>query len=945
MYLPTPKILAAAITLACANTTYATPIDLDTSFSSDGQRMANYSNSSTTRASYFIDVAVTPDDKIIAVGHASVNASQYEGLIVKHLADGSIDNTFALNGVFRHNDLDDVRLNAVATQADGKILVAGNQRDSGVSYKLIVLRLNSDGTLDTKFADDGIYTVRYSNPASSPISRPTYGHLHGRDIAINSKGEILISASQYTGSTVGLTRYLGHIIKLNSQGELDTGFGYNGNNANNGDTRIVYSDYNNYSVDITKLTFDANDKMYVGGQWSKAGSGTPTTMFLQRIAADGKAVNQANPFGDPAYNRWALSNPASSAHTNTDKQILRSAVVLPGGDIIGAGCDKSLPNSPARMQRHTPTGSLVGNFGTNGVVSTGYDDVNDCFRDLNYHPTVGIVAVGVSGTNPFVTYTDKDTGIEADVNILAKTGYFDGVATLSTGQIVAVGNAENLGTGFRESFISVFEGSPLTTGATPTATSFITPFQSNVPLNTPRQSLQPHGITITPTGSLSANVIDGEIVINSAAAQAGAIALSDGDSVRLRNPGSSEPDTETVTKLVIDRGTGFSHNNKSWKPTDSISTFKATTVAADRTPNAFSLPNTGSATAVNSVSISGAATIAGINATVDVTISSGAAYSIKRAGEAVAEGYTQQAGTIRAGDEITVRHTNSSTYATATTSTLTVGGFSTTYTTTTEALDTVPDAFSLGTVANTLGTNVLAQASGIIYVSGINAPTPISITNGIYQINSAGYTSAPGTINVGDRVIVRFTTSNLPATAKTITLDIGGVTDSVTHTTIAADTTPDAFSFPVQTGAALSSAIISAPITVSGIDQSVQASITNGEMSWNGGSYSSNPITVQDGDTIHVRHTSSSTVSDNTDSVLTVGGVTGTFTSVTTSSTGPTPTTPTPTPTTPEPTPEPTPTNPTTDPVASSSSGSSGGSMNFLYLLAAGLFFDRKRKS
>ncbi len=136
-----------------------------------------------------------------------------------------------------------------------------------------------------------------------------------------------------------------------------------------------------------------------------------------------------------------------------------------------------------------------------------------------------------------------------------------------------------------------------------------------------------------------------------------------------------------MTKLVIDRGAGFSHNNKSWKPTDIISTFKTTTLAADRTPDAFTLLSAGSGDqAINSVSISEATTIAGMNATVDVTISSGAAYSIRRADEPNAEGYTQQDGTIQVGDEITVRHSNSSAYATATTSTLIVGGVSATYT-------------------------------------------------------------------------------------------------------------------------------------------------------------------------------------------------------------------------------------------------------------------------
>lgn len=1033
MYSTSKNILATAITLVCASTAYASVVprlDLDTSFSSDGQHQQNYgiTTGAAVLKSYFTDVAVTPDDKIIAVGHALRNSDQFEGIIVKYLADGSLDTSFDTDGIARHHTLSNTLLQAVAIQADGKILVAGRSRAHSGDWQLVVMRLNSNGSLDTGFANNGTYATRYSNPATTPVSRPTRGHLIPSDIGINSKGEIFISANQYLGQSFYLHRYLGHVIKLDSHGVLDTGFGYNGNNANNGDTRLVYRNYNEYSVEISKLTFDANDKMYVGGRWSYAGTGNPTTMFLQRIAADGKAVNQANPFSSAAYSRWSLADPRYDS--NTDKQILNAAVVLPGGDIISAGCNTALTATPTRMQRQTPTGSFVSGFGTNGIAINSYNNSTDCFEDMNYHPTVGMVAVGNAGTFPFISSTHKNTGAHIESTQLTTAGTFKALATLGNGKIVAVGST----TGTIESLIAVFDGNTLTTHQTPTVSGQTSTSLNNIQLESEIYSITDN-ITITPTGPLSAHVIDGSVRINgSSQNQSGAITINDGDTVRPLHTTHIEPETETVTKLVIDRGTGFSHNNKSWKPTDSINTFKSTTLTADRTPDAFSLVHTGptAGPTINSVTMSPTVTIAGINATVDVTISSGSGsvYSIKRDGAANAEGYTFAPGTIRAGDEITVRHTNSSSFYTTTSSTLTVGGVSATYTSRTPARDTLPRNFNLGIVGNTLGTNVLASVSGTINVSGINAPTPISIINGTYNINNGPYTAVAGTVNEGDQVRVRFTTSSLPSTAKTITLNIGGITDSVTHTTIAGDTTPDAFSFAVQTGVALSSTIISAPITVSGIDQNVQASIADGEMSVNGGSYGSNSVTVQDGDTIRVRHTSSSTVSDNTDSVLTVGGVTGTFTSVTTSSTAVVPSDTTPdafsfaaqtdvalstvissaavsiagidaataitvtdgeyslnggsftsaastlvngdtvtvrhtssaqnsadittqvniggvtssfqTTTvavgvTPTPTPE--------EPVKSSGGGSGGGSMNFLYLLAAGLLFNRKRKS
>jgi uncharacterized delta-60 repeat protein len=898
MYLSSKKILATALTLACASTAYAAPIDLDTSFSGDGQRMANYSNATTPSDSFFTDVAATPDDKIIAVGHAKTGDTQYEGIIVKHLIDGSIDSTFATNGVFRHADKADTKFSAVAIQADGKILVAGNNRDDGASYKLVVLRLNSDGTLDTGFANNGVYTVRYPNPMTSPNTRPTHGHLYGRDIAINSKGEILISAGQWTGQMASLNRFVGYVIKLDSHGELDTGFGYDGNTANNGVTRLTYGygEINNYSVEITKLTLDANDKMYVGGRWSSAASGNPSTMFLQQIAADGKAINQVPSFSNAVYNRWSrVSDPRFGG--GNDKQIVNSAVVLPGGDIISAGCDRGQSNSPTRMQRQSNRGSFIAGFGPNGAVLGSYSGVNDCFRDLNYHPTVGIVAVGIAGTAPFITFNHEQLGYEVDTHIFSKTGYFDGVATLSTGQIVAVGNVEHPVSGSRESFISVFEGSALTTASTPTVSLPSFAEQTNVDVNTAMQS-STESLTITPTGSLDAKVIDGSANISDVNhPELSPITVNDGDTVQLRHASSSEAETEMLTTLVIDRDAGFSHNNKSWKPTDIIRSFKTTTAVADRTPDAFSLLRTGTPSAINSVSISATAIISGINAAADVSISTGggsagsssipvsagAEYSIHRHGQPRAEDYTSADGTIREDDRITIRHTNSSSYGTATTSTLTVGGITASYVSTTEAIDTTPDAFNVGADFPSRLPDTVQQSISVITVSGINAAAPISIIDGEYSINSAAFTSTPGTVENGDQVRTRLTTSSSFSTTTTMTLNIGGITDSLTSTTVAKDVTPDAFHVGSDFSSRLPNTVLQSisVITVSGINAATPISIANGEYSINSAAFTSAPGTVENGDQVRTRHTTSSSFSTTTTMTLNIGGITDSLSSTT----------------------------------------------------------------
>ena len=97
----------------------------------------------------------------------------------------------------------------------------------------------------------------------------------------------------------------------------------------------------------------------------------------------------------------------------------------------------------------------------------------------------------------------------------------------------------------------------------------------------------------------------------------------------------------------------------------------------------------------------------------------------------------------------------------------------------------------------------------------------------------------------------------------------------------AVDTTPDSFSFSSQTNIATNTAIISNQITISGIDTASNISISNGEYSINNSAFSSNNGTVNNDNTVSVRHTSSSNYNSSKSSVLTIGGISATFTSTT----------------------------------------------------------------
>lgn len=193
--------------------------------------------------------------------------------------------------------------------------------------------------------------------------------------------------------------------------------------------------------------------------------------------------------------------------------------------------------------------------------------------------------------------------------------------------------------------------------------------------------------------------------------------------------------------------------------------------------------------------------------------------------------------------------------------------------------DTTPDAFGFTDLANQALSTVVE--SNAITVAGINAASSISVTGGEYQINGGAWTSTAGTVTNGQTVKVRHTTSASNSTATNTTLTIGGVSDTFTTTTAASDTTPDAFTFTDVIGQALSTVVESNAITVAGINAAAAISVVGGEYQINGGSWTSAAGTVTNGQTVKVRHTTSASNSTATNTTLTIGGVSDTFTTTT----------------------------------------------------------------
>ncbi len=171
---------------------------LDPSFGNGG--IINLLNSNN-------DVAIQSDGKIISIGIANTVISTE-----RFNSDGSHDSTFGTNGINLFSFTMSTAGGAtIAVQADGKIVELISK-----SSHLLMLRYNSDGTLDTSFDGDGILDSTIPFYFNTP-TRPRIKTL--------LDGKIIVSGTTY--STLNSYKCLG-VFKFNIDGSLDSTFATNG---------------------------------------------------------------------------------------------------------------------------------------------------------------------------------------------------------------------------------------------------------------------------------------------------------------------------------------------------------------------------------------------------------------------------------------------------------------------------------------------------------------------------------------------------------------------------------------------------------------------------------------------------------------------------------------------------------------------------------------------
>ena len=190
--------------------------------------------------------AIQADGKILVGGFMSSVGGIPRANIARLNADGSNDATF--NPGTGANDT----VNAIAVQQDGKIIISGEFLQYNGTAISRIARLNTDGSIDTSFN------------VGTGLGGTGFG-LAGNSIAIQSDGKVLVGGgfTSYNGAAVG------RLVRLNTDGSLDSSF-----NTGVGAANTVF-----------KIVVQSDGKIVIGGDFITFN--TVASSRMARLNADG----------------------------------------------------------------------------------------------------------------------------------------------------------------------------------------------------------------------------------------------------------------------------------------------------------------------------------------------------------------------------------------------------------------------------------------------------------------------------------------------------------------------------------------------------------------------------------------------------------------------------------------------------------------------------------
>jgi uncharacterized delta-60 repeat protein len=416
---------SAAIGRRIALARYNADGSLDTSFGAGGRVLASIGQDGEATA-----VVLQADGKIVIAGWAtwtSPNAPNANFFLARYDTNGLPDSEFGSGGVVISDFGGEEYAAALAAQADGKLVVAGN-RGNGLQW--LLARYSSSGALDTGFGSGGAVITSFNGTGvpSAVLVQP--------DQRIVAAGQSHNLPAQ--GRDFALARYL-------SNGSLDDGFGDGGKVVTNfGGSElaravVLQSDGRLVAAGSASTTY-AGLSVPALARYDNDGSLDPTFGLDGRVAlqlgdsairalarqtdgkllAAGRAMSPGstgqsqgtNDNDDFAVVRYSADGSLDSGFGDGGKVVTdldgidqATALILQadGRIVAGGGSRSTGRGEDFALVRYETDGSLDTSFGTGGKVLTDFGGGSDSAKALALLPDGGLIAAGYgqAGTSDF----------------------------------------------------------------------------------------------------------------------------------------------------------------------------------------------------------------------------------------------------------------------------------------------------------------------------------------------------------------------------------------------------------------------------------------------------------------------------------------------------------------------------------------------------------------
>lgn len=356
----------------------------DTTFDSDGYRLDDI----LTGGSYLGDLVVQPDGKLVAAGSVQT-INGLDMVAVRYNLDGSLDNTFALNGVtiWNPSGYDDWGT-SIDLQSDGKVVVAGISYNANGDSDVSVARLNTDGSLDTTFNTTGIFVSDING----------YDDI-AAEIDVLTDGKILIGGSTVSGS---VSEYDFLLMRLNANGTADNAFGTGGK---------VMTDLHSFDDEARSLTVQEDGKILLSG-WTAVFSDDfwNPDFAIARYNSDGSLDNSFSYDGQ-------FVSPINGVSTTNDFAF--TTIIDSDGKILLGGGSSSSDNSSSTfvIMRLNNDGSVDNSFEGDGFYSTDAFSSASIY-DFVFQPDGKLMVAGITSDHIALARYNLVNDLGAESNAL-----------------------------------------------------------------------------------------------------------------------------------------------------------------------------------------------------------------------------------------------------------------------------------------------------------------------------------------------------------------------------------------------------------------------------------------------------------------------------------------------------------------------------------------------